>query len=497
MTVPNRPNIVLIFTDNQQASTLACYGNSEIHTPNLDCLASQGMLFENAFCPNAFCSPCRASVLTGLLPSQHGVHSWIDDRNMQEWPQNWHALAGLRTLPGTLRDAGYATALVGKYHLGDPTSAMEGFDYWCTMADGHVRSFYHNRITENGDTYDHEGHTVDFFSRKGIDFMERTVAADQPFFLYLPFPAPYGHWPATKEDVWCRYSDLYADCPMESVPREGLSKGSIDAFLLRQKYSGGGLDYSMTLRAPNDLPTLRNYYAQISMVDDGVGQITAALDRLSLAEDTILVFTADHGLSVGQHGFWGHGAATFPANLHHAAHSVPLIVRHSPSVEAGQRCKVMVSNMDVFSTILDYTGQPNDQGDMVIPSRSLKPLLTGDPGDWGEDAVYSEQEETRVVRTPKWAYFKRFGKAPGHPIGDELYDVEADPCETTNLANNLTHAHIRDRLDTLLTEYFAIHVRPEADLWNGGAPLQHSERNEFWRDAWGEDWQPVYDYEGG
>ena len=112
MTNQTHPNIVLIFTDNQQASTLGCYGNLEIHTPNLDRLAAQGMAFDNAFCPNAFCSPCRASVLTGLLPSQHGVHSWIDDRNMDEWPENWHALDGLRTLPATLKDAGYATAPV-------------------------------------------------------------------------------------------------------------------------------------------------------------------------------------------------------------------------------------------------------------------------------------------------------------------------------------------------------------------------------------------------
>ncbi len=190
MTRKNTPNIVLIFTDNQQAATLACYGNSEVHTPNLDRLAEQGMVFDNAFCPNAFCSPCRASVLTGLLPSQHGVHSWIDDRNMNEWPIDWHALNGLRTLPATLQSAGYKTALSGKYHLGEPTKSMDGFDYWCTMADGHVRSFYRNRITENGKTYDHEGHTVDFFTEKGVRFMEEQVAADQPFFLYLPYPAP-------------------------------------------------------------------------------------------------------------------------------------------------------------------------------------------------------------------------------------------------------------------------------------------------------------------
>lgn len=485
---------MLVFTDNQQASTLACYGNSEIHTPNLDRLAAQGMIFDNAFCPNGFCSPCRASLLTGLLPSQHGVHSWIDDRQMDQWPANWHALDGLHALPARLQAAGYKTALSGKYHLGNPTEAMPGFDYWCTMADGHVRSFYRNEITENGETYSYEGHSVDFFTQKGISFIEQQVTAEQPFFLYLPYPAPYGHWPATREADRCRYSALYDECPMHSIPREGLSKQSIEAFVMRQKYSGGGLDYSMTLKAPNDLPTLRNYYAQISMVDDGVGQIMSALDTLGIAENTLFIFTADHGLSTGHHGFWGHGAATYPSNLHRAAHSVPLIVRHGPSVTAGERSQVMVSNMDVFSTILDYTGQSQDQGDCAVPSRSLKSLLSGNPKDWGEDAVYSEQEETRVVRTPKWAYFKRFGNAPNHPIDDELFDIEHDPGEIKNLVGDPAYADVRANLEDMLGKFFETYARPQADLWKGGAPLQHSERNEFWRDAWGNDWQPVYDY---
>lgn len=494
-TNKHRPNIVLIFTDNQQASTLACYGNSEIHTPNLDRLAQQGMLFENAFCPNAFCSPCRASLLTGLLPSQHGVHSWIDDRSMSEWPSNWHALDGLRTLPATLQAAGYKTALSGKYHLGEPTTAMEGFDYWCTMSDGHVRSFYRNRMTENGVNFNHEGHTVDFFTEKGIGFIEEQVNADNPFFLYLPYPAPYGHWPATKESDRCRYSELYDDCPMESVPREGLSKGAVDACLMRYQYSGGGLDYSMPLRTPNHLPTLRNYYAQISMVDDGVGQIMSALDRLNISDNTLLVFTADHGLSIGHHGFWGHGAATYPSNLHRAAHSVPLIVRHSPSVKPGIRSAAMVSNMDIYSTLLDYTNLPNEQGDNNIPSRSLMPLLVGEIDEHDDDAVYSEQEETRVVRTRKWAYFKRFSEAPNHPISDELYDNENDPDERINLVDEPEHADVRIKLDKMLVTFFKQHSRAEADLWHGGTVVQHSERNEFWRDAWGDEWEPVYTYE--
>ncbi len=494
MSNHDKPNIVLVFTDNQQASTLACYGNSEVHTPNLDRLAAQGMLFENAFCPNAFCSPCRASVLTGLLPSQHGVHSWIDDRNMPDWPNNWHALDGLRTLPGILQEAGYKTALSGKYHLGEPTQAMPGFDYWCTMEHGHVRSFYRNRITENGNSYDHEGHTVDFFTEKAVTFMEEQVAEEQPFFLYLPYPAPYGHWPATRENDRNRFSDLYDDCPMETIPREGLSKGAIEAFALRQQYSGGGMDYSMTLRAPNHLPTLRNYYAQISMVDDGVGQIMAALDRLGIADNTMLIFTADHGLSVGQHGFWGHGAATYPSNLHRAAHSVPLIVRHPDSVAPDKRSDIMVSNMDVFSTILDYVGQSNEQAGMAVPSRSLKSLLTDAAPTWDDDAVFSEQEETRVVRTRKWAYFKRFDAQPNSQFENELFDVESDPHETTNLAADPEFADVIAQLDEMLAAFFATHARPAADLWHGGVPVQNSERKELWREIWGDDWAPVYRY---
>ncbi|MGB7318644.1 MAG: sulfatase-like hydrolase/transferase [Planktotalea sp.] len=497
MSQKKQPNIVLIFTDNQQASTLACYGNSEIHTPNLDRLAQQGMVFDNAFCPNAFCSPCRASVLTGLLPSQHGVHSWIDDRNMAEWPENWHALDGLRTLPGTLQQAGYKTALCGKYHLGEPTSVMDGFDYWCTMADGHVRSFYRNPITENGETYDHNGHTVDLFTQRGIGFMEEQAASDTPFFLYLPYPAPYGHWPATREADRNRFSALYDDCPMTSIPREGLSKEAVEAYLLRHTYSGDGLDYSMILRAPNDLPTLRNYYAQISMVDDGVGQIMDALERLGLAEDTILVFTSDHGMSVGQHGFWGHGAATYPSNMHKAAHSVPLLVRHGPSVGANQRSSTMVSNMDLYSTLLDYAGQPNDQGALNVPSRSLRPLLNGQSGDWGEDAVYSEQEETRVIRTAEFAYFKRFKADGDNPFSDALYDVANDPSETANLISDPAFADVCADLAARIDTFFDAHTLPAADLWKGGTPKQNTERAELWRAAWGRDWAPTYAYDGG
>ena len=487
-----KPNIILIFTDNQQASTLGCYGNDEIHTPNLDRLSQTGVTFDNAYCPNAFCSPCRASVLTGKLPSQHGVHSWIDDRNMHEWPTGWHALDGLETLPKTLQSEGYATALVGKYHLGEPTSPAEGFDNWVTLEDGHVRSFYRNKIFDNGDIYEQPGHSVDFFTDKGVAFIEEQTEAEKPFFLYLPYPAPYGHWPATKEADENRHTARYAECPMETIPRQALSKAAVDGFMLRNNESTTDLDFSMLMRAPNDLATLRNFYSQISMVDDGVGKIIETLDRLGIADDTLLIFTTDHGLSTGEHGFWGHGAATLPSNLHRAAHSIPMIMRQPGVTQSGVRSQVMVSGLDVYSTILEHVGL--NWADATIPSRSLMPILSGaDLSDWGDDVVCSEQEETRVIRTPKWAYFKRFDGA-GTTFENELFDVENDRGETVNLATDPQYSDVVADLDAKLVAFFETYADAKADLWQGGVAIQHSERNQLWKEAWGDDWQPVYTY---
>ena len=115
-----RPNILMIMTDNQPADMLGCYGNDEVLTPHIDQLATTGTRFSNAFCVNAMCSPCRASVLTGLMPSAHGVHTWLDDGLASEWPEDWNAIGEFATLPGQLKSAGYSTALIGKYHLGQP-----------------------------------------------------------------------------------------------------------------------------------------------------------------------------------------------------------------------------------------------------------------------------------------------------------------------------------------------------------------------------------------
>lgn len=483
MSEPSKPNVILIFTDNQQAATLACYGNSEVHTPNIDRLAEDGLMFNKAYCANSFCSACRASALTGLMPSQHGVHSWIDDRNMEEWPRGWHALSGLKTLPEEMQKQGYRTGIFGKYHLGDPTSPSAGWDNWVTMADGHVRSFYDNDIFDNGKTYKQPGHSVDFFTDKALEFIQQQV---EPYFAYIPFPAPYGHWPATNDGNRNRHADRYEDCPMTSVPRMGLNAAAVRNYDLIKAGSGKGLDFSMILRAPNHLPTLRNYYSQISMIDDAVGRLRMA------APDALIIFTTDHGMSLGHHGFWGHGGSTYPSNLHFAAHSIPMIVAHKDFISSSAPSDILVSNIDVYATILDYVGGAPDPS---LPSRSFAGLLKGEEiADWGEDEVYSEQEETRVIRTPQWALFKRFNKDGAPELGDELYNVVVDPGETSNLAQDPGHAHVLAELTERLERFFATYSAESADMWRGGKPIQNSMMQGYWRDIWGDDWAPVYTY---
>ncbi|MDP5348330.1 MAG: hypothetical protein NWQ32_08070, partial [Paracoccaceae bacterium] len=111
-----------------------------------------------------------------------------------------------------------------------------------TLEDGHIRSFYRNRIFDNGEVYEQPGHSVDFFTSKAVEFIEQQHATETPFFLYLPYPAPYGHWPATKDTDENRHTARYADCPMVSVPREGLSKAAVEGFLLRASGSSADLD---------------------------------------------------------------------------------------------------------------------------------------------------------------------------------------------------------------------------------------------------------------
>jgi len=488
-----QPNILLVFVDNQPAKMLGCSGNEEIHTPNLDRLAENGVRFSEAYCPNAMCSPCRASVLTGLMPSQHGVHTWLNDNMIAEWPRDWNMLEEFPTLPELLAHAGYDTALMGKYHLGIADKPQNGFEEWVTLQIGHVQSFYDNQMIVNGDRVTHPGHSVDFFTEQAVDYIaRRDGTTENPFFMFLTYPAPYGHWPSIKGEPTNEFASIYNETPFQSVPREGISKELIDWLLVRQKkmpdYPDPG-ELNCLAQLPNDLPTLRNYYSQMSVVDDGVGRVLAVLDDREMADNTLVIYTSDHGMSLGQHGFWGHGEDTWPSNMHREANNIPLIIRPPGKLQQGKVRQSLVGTTDIFATILDYAGLPLPSFE-PMHSRSMRPLVESEQFQWG-DAVFMEQEETRAIRTEKWLLMRRFGPT-SYDFTDELYDLHDDPDERQNLIGRAEHKGELEALIARLDAFFETYSNPKWNLWEGGTAKGNSTRPFLWREIWGEDWKPSY-----
>lgn len=485
-----RPDIVLFMTDNQPAELLGCYGNDEIFTPHLDALAAEGFVFENAFCVNGMCSPCRASVMTGLMPSQHGIHTWIDDRLRHLWPEGWSPLDSFSTLPEVLAGHGYRTALIGKYHMGAPEAPQIGFQHWVTNPHGHVTDFWNGTYIENGRIRHYPGHSVDYFTDKAIEYLE-SAPSREPFFLFVPYNAPYGHWPALKGRAKNRFRDLYDSADMHSIPREGLHENAIARFLRKVSDSVGGIDHSSELRIPNDLETLRNYFSEMSMVDDGVGRVLAALKRLGMYDDTLIVYTTDHGFSLGHHGIWGHSQATLPAHAHRESFSIPLIFRHGGRFPVRREAH-HVSQIDLFPTLLELAGIEPDGHNPGAAARSFAPVLRGGRFET-PDEVYLEQEETRAIRTPDWLFKRRFQGAPVPPYPDELYDLRNDPQEKVNLSGKREFAAVEAELAGRIEAFFARHSDPRYDLWKGGAPQSNSDKPWLWRQAWGEGWAPGFE----
>ena len=199
----DRPNIVLIMTDNHGPWTLGCYGNEEIRTPHIDRLAKEGTMFLRAFANNAVCSPTRATWLTGLMPSQHGVHRYLSTGRAQIGPNAYCTIGEFRTLPKVLQGAGYVCGLSGKWHLGDNLRAQEGFSFWITKPHGHTKGFYDQEVIEDGKIRTEPGYLTELWTERGIEFIEEN--RQRPFFLMLAYNGPYGLGTAMVEPIKNRH----------------------------------------------------------------------------------------------------------------------------------------------------------------------------------------------------------------------------------------------------------------------------------------------------
>lgn len=277
-------NIIFILSDDQGAWALGSSGNQEIITPNLDRLAEEGMRFENFFCASPVCSPARASLLTGRIPSQHGIHDWIrTDHKKQE---EIEYLKGQTAYTDLLAQNGYVCGLSGKWHLGKSSVPQKSFSHWLAHKAG-GGPYYNAPFYRDGKLIDDPRYATDIITEDAISFMKE-YATKQPFYLHVGYTAPHSPWLNNHPK---EYTDLYKDCPFTSCPMDGpVHPDSV--YLTREVLED--------LRA-NQI----GYYAATTAMDDQIGRIMEQVDRLGIREHTLVIFSSDNGFSCGQHGFWG------------------------------------------------------------------------------------------------------------------------------------------------------------------------------------------------
>jgi arylsulfatase A-like enzyme len=438
-----RPNVVFILTDNQGAWTLGCYGNPDIRTPNIDRLAQQGIRFTRALSSNPVCSPTRATFLTGLIPSQHGLHSFLDPQYMMG-PRAYNTLDEFTSLGEILQQEGYVCGLSGKWHLGANLQPSEGFTFWITKPDGSTREFYDQDVIENGHVRREAGYTTELWTRNGIEFIERN--RDRPFFLYLAYNGPYSLGKLMLNPPRNRHADYYRGHHFQSFP--------VDTMHPWQHHNKA---------FHNQQVAMERVAAETSGVDDGVGEILDALQRLGLEENTLVVYAADQGWMGGQNGLWGMGDHTRPIGAHEMMMQIPLIFRQSGRIAPGRTSDHLVSNYDFLPSMLGYLGLSQRlPKEPVLPGRDFSPALLGNELSWDETVFY-EMETCRAIRTAKWKYVARF---PDGPF--ELYDMTNDPQERFNLFGQSGTEAKRAELSAQLDAFFAKHAEPKYDVWRGG-----------------------------
>jgi arylsulfatase A-like enzyme len=438
MVIMEKPqNIILFLTDDHAQWALGCNGNTELRTPNLDYLSDSGVNMLNAFTPVPVCSPARACLLTGRLASQHGLHDYLKSSDPQVKITAW--LKDETTLAQILSDAGYQTGLSGKWHLGDDIEPQPGFDYWfCTGIEYPIYHQGPHTFRENGEPVRIGGQITQPITEHALKFLRNLKEA--PFFLVIGHYATHSPWSGHPE----RLVESYRDCSFADIPDDTM-------------YPFGRQNLESTDETRNQPKEAKaQYYAAVTQIDEGVGRVIDELDALGLRDDTLIVYTSDHGLNCGHHGIWGKGNGTLPLNMVEESIRVPLIFNHPGTLYGRQLRKEFVDHTDVFQTLLDYAGialSEESKDEKSYPGRSFLPLLVNESFDsgWRTDQ-FCEYGNVRMVRTPTHKLVRR------HPDGpNELFDLQTDPRELVNLYSLPEQgdlvAHMTEKIDRFFAKY--------------------------------------------
>lgn len=456
MTVPN---LLFLYTDEQAFNTFACYGNTWIEMPNLNALAAQSTVFERAYVTQPVCTPSRSTLLTGLWPHTNECVA-----------NNIPLGKGTKCLPEWLPEGVYATGHYGKWHLGDEIFRQHGFDEWCNYEDSYIpfygegrdrecRSDYHHYLVEQG--FEPDVSQQNLFSRnraarmpeehgkpayvanRSIDFIERH--ASKPFALYVNFLEPHMPFFGPRDNQYNPEAiplppNLW-DLPDDSMPKKYVdkSKQNVPEAFPKKPVEPSEAAWR-NLRA--------RYYGLCSLVDTHVGRILQTLRDKGLWDNTIIVFTSDHGDMMGAHGQTAKGV------MYEEAVRVPMLIK-MPGQNAMKRVEGLVSQLDVLPTVLDLMGQKIPE---FLQGKSLKPVMESNTPrleddvfiEWNAAApdgtmskIPGEHADERAVLTADgWKFvWSSCGK-------HFLFNLNEDPYEKTNLYG-------RDRQTERVSDYMA------------------------------------------
>ncbi len=444
LSAAERPNIIFLFTDDQAAWAVGA-NDPNVKTPHMDRLFTEGAHLVNAFTVTPVCSPSRASLMTSRYGSELGITDWIHPRRE---PTLGLSLDHL-TFTELLQANGYRTGLVGKWHLGrtdeyHPTKM--GFDFFMGHRDGGWAPV--DPVLEvEGKQTQLEGLTADILGTAARQFVREH--RDETFFLAWHTRAPHTRWLPVADEDWAPYENYDPELPHPDYPN---------------------------LDVPRAKRMTREYLASVRSVDRNLGLLLAELKALDLVDNTVILFSSDHGYNMAHNGIWHKGNGHWlvkpqpPAeqnipkgqrpNLFDTSLRVPTAVWWPSRIQAGTRVTETISNLDWYPTILGMAGISLPRN-VVLRGRSFLPLLDGEEvADWdnGFYAEYSTKHQShthmRMYRTPRWKLVRDYM----NPHRDEFFDLVADPEETTNLLHgelSARHSAVIARFSNRILEQMA------------------------------------------
>ncbi len=484
-----RPNIIVIVTDDHAQRAMSCYGGDLLQTPHLDAIANHGMLFSNSFVTNSICAPSRASILTGLYSHRNGVLT-----NREQFDTS------LVTFPKLLHQAGYQTAMIGKWHL---KSFPTGFDRWAVLVD--QGEYYNPRFIVPGDTIRKQGYATTLITDMAIETLQDRDTT-RPFCLLYWHKAPHRNWlpdtselnlfedrdipiPPTFHDDYSTRSAAAREQDMRIANMYDSYDLKIDPALVTEVTSGGNRRFNSVHQWEMDLAGMtpaqreavvshyavenapfakgfpsdsaeaewkyerfiKDYLRCVVSVDENIGRLQEYLDRHGLAENTVIIYTSDQGFYLGEHGWFD------KRFMYEESMRTPLLIEYPELTTGGSVCDAMVLNIDLAPTILDLCGVPVPS---TMQGRSLRPLLAGTtPDDWRSSIYYHYSEypawhdvkKHYGIRTDRYKLIHFYDDIDAW----ELYDLEQDPHELHNLIASPGYdgviTRLKKQLDTLRT----------------------------------------------